>query len=69
MSEQKHTSVILDIRAGESIRVSDLVVVQLLHKSGNQSRLRITASRDLEIKKQESKLIDVVPSMAIFDPS
>ena len=51
MADAKHSSVILDIRTGESVQVSDLVTVQLLHKSGHLSRLRITAPRDFPIKK------------------
>lgn len=69
MPGNKHTSVIWDIKAGESIRVSDLVVVQLLHKSGTQARLRITAPRDLSIKKHDEKWIDGVPSMPLLNPS
>jgi sRNA-binding carbon storage regulator CsrA len=65
MSEAKHTSVILDIRHGESVRVSDLVRVQLLHKSGNLVRLRVTAPRDLSILKDSTvKPDEAVPSMA-----
>lgn len=65
MSEGKHTSVILDIRHGESVRISDLVRVQLLHKSGNLSRLRVTAPRDMSILIDSlDKPEEVVPSMA-----
>lgn len=65
MSEAKHTSVILDIRQGESVRIADLVRVQLLHKSGNLSRLRVTAPRNLSILIDSSdKPDEAVPSMA-----
>ncbi|MEY4073546.1 MAG: Global regulator protein family [Pseudomonadota bacterium] len=68
MPDSKHSSVILDIRPGESIRVSDLVVVQLLHKSGHLSRLRITAPREMPIKMQSGPPC-VVPSMTTLEPS
>lgn len=59
---------ILEIRTGESVRISDSVVVQLLHKSGNHARLRVTAPKDMSIKKQASTP-DGVPSMPTFQPS
>lgn len=68
MPDSKRSSVILDIRPGECIKVSDLVVVQLLHKSGHLSRLRITAPRELPIKKHDAAP-DGVPSMPISEPS
>lgn len=63
------TSVILEIKPGESIRVSDVVTIQLLHKSGHFSRLRITAPQDMSIKKRANEDADVVTSMAPSEPS
>lgn len=64
MQEKPLTSVILDVRVGERICVGDRLVVQLMHKSGLQSRLRVSAPRELSIKKQEEPATGVVPSMA-----
>lgn len=65
----RQTSVILDVKVGERICVGDDVVVQLIYKSGLQSRLRVSAPREVRIKKQESSDVDVVPSMAALSPS
>jgi hypothetical protein len=51
MSEEARTSVILDVHQGESVDVSGVVTVQLLHKSGSRSRLRFTAPKSMSIKK------------------
>ena len=59
------TSVILDVKVGERICVGDDVAVQLIYKSGLQSRLRISAPREVRIKKVEEREGHVVPSMAI----
>lgn len=67
MTEARRTSVILEIRQGESVRISD-VDVQLLRKSGHLARLRITAPRDFRIKKI-SDAQDGVPSMPTLQPS
>ena len=63
------TSVILDVKVGERICVGDDVVVQLIYKSGLQSRLRVSAPRQVRIKKHESGDEEVVPSMAALSPS
>lgn len=69
MPGNHRTSVILEIKPGESIRVSDDVTIQLLQKSGNFSRLRITAPHDMSIKKRPGECADVVTSMAPSEPS
>lgn len=53
MAALRQTSVILDLRRGERIAVSGQVFVQLLSKSGNLARLRITAPEDVPIKKEQ----------------
>lgn len=68
MPEAKPTSVILDIRPGESIQVAGLVEVRLLQKSGRVSRLRVTAPKEMQIKKQ-ADLSGFVPSMRDLKPS
>lgn len=65
----RQTSVILDVKVGERVCVGDDVIVQLIYKSGLQSRLRVSAPREVRIKKQESSDVDVVPSMAALSPS
>ena len=59
------TSVILDVKVGERVCVGDDVAVQLIYKSGLQSRLRISAPREVRIKKVDAPVSQVVPSMAI----
>lgn len=65
----RQTSVILDVKVGERVCVGDDVIVQLIYKSGLQSRLRVSAPHEVRIKKQESSDVDVVPSMAALSPS
>jgi hypothetical protein len=40
----------IDMRSGDTIAMAG-VVVEFVHKSGRQARLRVTAPRDLPIKK------------------
>jgi len=63
------SSVILDLRTSEAIKVGGGIVIKLLHKSGNVSRLRITAPRTVTIKIQPGDTNDVAPSMADCLPS
>lgn len=65
MNEQKLSSLIVDVRPGERLDMSGRATVELLHKSGQLVRLRITAPREVQISKElPQKAVDVVPSMA-----
>ena len=48
------TSLIVDVVPGErlSISSSESVTIELVQKSGQRARLRITAPRDVEIKRE-----------------
>lgn len=65
MADDKLSSLIIDVRPGERLAVSGSVTVELLHKSGQLARLRVTAPRDVRIAKESpSREPDIVPSMA-----
>ena len=65
MADPKLSSLIIDVRPGESLAISGSVTVELLHKSGQLARLRVTAPRDVRIVKDYAdKQGDAVPSMA-----
>lgn len=65
MTDKKLSSLIVDVRPGEHLDLSGRATVELLHKSGQLVRLRITAPRDVQISKVPTQnTADVVPSMA-----
>lgn len=50
MSEKKG-SLTLDVRPGERVLIGgEMVEVELLHKSGQHARIKVTAPTDLRIK-------------------
>ena len=62
----KPTSMVVDLKPGERIVLQGgLVTVELVHKSGQLARLRITAPPEVAIKKQDSSQAARVPSMVI----
>jgi sRNA-binding carbon storage regulator CsrA len=59
------SSLVIDVRPGESLDVGGSVRVDLLHKSGQLARLRITAPREVKIEKKVTEAdAQSVPSMA-----
>ena len=69
MPKQK-SSLIIDVRPGDSLDIhGGIVTVELVHKSGQLARLRVTAPREVQIKKVTSIHDLVVPSMADLQPS
>jgi hypothetical protein len=53
MASNRPTSMIVDVRPGESLELQGgLVTVELLHKSGQLARLRVTAPPEVSIRKQ-----------------
>lgn len=65
VADRKLSSLIIDVRPGERLDVSGSVTVELLHKSGQLARLRVTAPRDVRIVKAGGDKQDQdVPSMA-----
>lgn len=58
------SSLVIDVRPGERLVVAS-VTVELVQKSGQLARLRVTAPRDVKIeRKQAVRDAHVVPSMA-----
>ena len=55
---------IADVRPGESIVIADGVAIELVHKSGQVARLRISAPRDVPIERGGSAPRIPAPSMA-----
>jgi len=69
MSSEK-SSLIIDVRPGDSLSIhGGAVTVELVHKSGQLARLRVTAPREVAIKKVAAKSIGVDASMADLNPS
>lgn len=59
------SSLVIDVRPGERLVVAGGVTVELVQKSGQLARLRVTAPRDVKIeRKQAVRDAHVVPSMA-----
>lgn len=64
MGEVKLSSLTIDVRPGERIALAEHVTVELLHKSGQLARLRVTAPRNMRIVKDTPHPPEDVPSMA-----
>lgn len=61
----KKTSLIIDVRPGDSLSIHDgVVLVELVHKSGQLARLRVTAPREVAIRKIVASSAGVDASMA-----
>lgn len=56
-------SLSIDLRPGERIDVSGCASVELVRKSGQLARLRVTASREVRIEKVGADPSESVPSM------
>lgn len=59
---------IIDVRPGEALALSGGATVELVQKSGQLARLRVTAPRDVTIEKKDSRSGKAVPSMADCKP-
>lgn len=58
------SSLIVDVRPGEALRLHDLVRIELVQKSGRVARLRIIAPREIRVQKESAGDANHVPSMA-----
>lgn len=63
------TTLILDVHPGERIVMSGPCTVEILHKSGQRARMRVTAPVDVRISREAPMtMVEVlprdVPSMA-----
>lgn len=50
MTDASMSVMTMDLRSGDALAIAG-VRVEFIHKSGRQARLRVTAPRDLPIKK------------------
>lgn len=64
--QQPLSTLTIDVRLGERLAVSGMAIVELVHKSGQVARLRVTAPRDVKIVREPvpEKRRDDVASMA-----
>lgn len=64
--QQPLSTVTIDVRLGERLAVSGMAIVELVHKSGQVARLRVTAPRDVKIVREpaQDKQRGLVASMA-----
>lgn len=59
------STVSMDVRVGECLDMHGIVKIELVQKSGQFARLRVTAPRDVRIeRKPANKSPSFVPSMA-----
>jgi hypothetical protein len=54
MPDEKKSSLMVDVRQGDILKLSSAgeVSVELVHKSGQLARLRVTAPRDVKVEKE-----------------
>lgn len=53
----------IDLRPGEQVNVSGCASIELVRKSGQLARLRVTAPREVKIEKVALEVVNSVPSM------
>lgn len=65
MPAHELSSLIVDVRPGERLALSGIVTVELVQKSGQLARLRVTAPREVSIHKEgrDKDMAQAVPSM------
>jgi sRNA-binding carbon storage regulator CsrA len=53
MADEQRSSLIVEVRPGEVLRIAGGVGidVELIHKSGQVARLKVTAPRDVRVEK------------------
>lgn len=49
------SSLIIDVKPGERLAMSGESVIEVLHKSGQLARLKVTAPRSVKIERQEAE--------------
>lgn len=63
--KDRRSSLVLDLRPGERLSLAGIVSVELVKKSGQLSRLRVTAPPEVRIEKERAPHgKESVPSMA-----
>jgi len=63
------TSCFVDVRVGETLKVSGPASIELLHKSGQLARLRITAALDVVVSKTPTPAMQGRDKHALVEPS
>ena len=53
----KTSGLILDVKAGDTICIGDLIGVEILQKSGQKARLRITAPPAIMVTLQKAPIV------------
>lgn len=61
--------VVLDVRIGEALKLSDGVSIELVRKSGQLARLCITAPLDVVISKSTTEGMEFRNKHALVEPS
>lgn len=62
----RKSSLIIDVRPGERLDLSGIVQVELVQKSGQLARLRVTAPREVKIEKKGAER-DAKPVASMAD--
>ena len=50
-TQNDNSRLVIDLRPGESISMSGEGVIEMIHKSGQVARIRISAPRDVKVEK------------------
>lgn len=65
MADKRSPGMVVDLRPGECLSLSGPAILEVIHKSGQASRLRVVAAQNVQIRKEQSLERDAaVPSMA-----
>lgn len=55
MSQQDRSILVMDVKPGDVIDIQGIATLEVLKKSGQAARLRMTASPDVRIKRQRAE--------------
>lgn len=50
----RKSTLTIDVRPGEIMDIGGVVQVELVHKSGQAARLRVTAPREVKLEKKDA---------------
>lgn len=62
------TSLIVDVRHGEALKISGSASIELVHKSGQLVRLRVTAPLDVVVSKNSATHAQSRGKHAVVEP-
>ena len=70
MPDKRSPGMVIDLRPGDCLSFSGAATLEMIHKSGQASRLRVVAASDVQITKEHAaERTEHVPSMATCIPS